>query len=130
MKPTKSGVERNNLDLVLGNKRHRRIGTAFWIALAASLVLVTVRPIEAARSPDGIWEDVSEAAMPRGKRWVVPSTYRPMRLDVALLQTKLAQAPMEFTPAAKNSALEMSFPLPGGRFVTFRVIESPIMEKG
>ena len=119
-----------NLGLVLRNKRRRRIGTASWIVLAASVVLATAKPVDAARSPDGIWEDVSEAAIAGGTRWVVPSSYRAVRLDVALLQAKLAQAPMEFTPAANNSALEMSFPLPDGRFVRFRVVESPIMEKG
>ena len=88
------------------------------------------KPSDAAQSPDGIWQDVSEAAIPTGNRFIVPTTYRTLQLDMALLRANLAQAPMEFTPAAQNSPLAMSLPLPDGRFVQFRVVESPIMEKG
>jgi hypothetical protein len=129
MKIPKSRVESANLDLVIRNKRRRRVWTIFLFVSAILWVLVPDRPVEAERSPDGIWEDVTKAAIPGGKRFVVPSTYRPLRLDMALLQAKLAQAPMEFTPAARDSAVEIEFPLPNGRFVRFRVVESPIMEK-
>src|SRR5678816_893142 len=104
--------------------------SSFWIAFLLLAISATAKPVEAAQSPDGIWEDVSEPAIPTGKRFVVPSAYRTLQLDMASLRANLAQAPMEFTPAAQNYPLEMSLPLPDGRFVQFRVVESPIMEKG
>src|SRR6476659_2189805 len=102
--------------------------SSFGIVFLFVAVSAPIKPVEAAQSPDGIWDDVSEAAIPSGRRFVVPATYRTLQLEMASLRANRARAPMEFTAAARNSPLEMSLPLPDGRFVQFSVVESPIME--
>ena len=129
MKAPISNIKWNKPKFARENRKRSRMGLAVWILVAVSLALAMVRPAEGARSPDGIWEDVSQTVIPPGKRVAAPTAFRSVRSDLAMLQAKLAQAPMEFTPAARNSAPEISFPLPNGGFVRFKVVESPIVDK-
>lgn len=53
--------------------------------------------------------------------------YRVAQADVASIQQALADAPAEFTEAAKGVLPTIDLPLPNGRTQTFRVIESSVL---
>ncbi len=74
------------------------------------------------------WQDVDESSFSaRGERWIIPDEYRTLSLDYAGIQALLAQAPMEFTTAARIQPLEITLPMPDGSWQRFNVFESPIM---
>src|SRR5262249_54272180 len=86
-------------------------------------------------SPDGLWERADENQLralqsqkqdqTQGRN--LPERFAAFRLNRDLLKRRLSAAPMEFTPAAKASAPEITLPMPDGTFQRFRVVESPIM---
>ncbi|MFM9949804.1 MAG: reprolysin-like metallopeptidase [Saprospiraceae bacterium] len=65
-----------------------------------------------------------------GERRIQPQTFLTFALDLNTLRTRLEQAPMERTQAAKNRAPVLEMPLPNGDIIRFGVWESPIMEQG
>ena len=80
------------------------------------------------------WRDVDEASLRggEGERVLFPTRFRTLALDRDALMQTLAQAPLEFTPEAAETAssVELALPMPDGSSVRFRVEESPIMEPG
>src|SRR6266851_255990 len=105
------------------------------VIVGASAVLLGEHQSSAAttqdvkRSPDGVWQDVSERTIQfQSQREMVPNSYRTLRLNRDALNVLLARVPLEFTQAAKDSATEMALPLPDGSFTRFKVVESPMME--
>jgi hypothetical protein len=80
------------------------------------------------------WRDVDEATLRGGdgERVIVPTRYRTLALDRDALMETLAQAPLEFTPDAADTAssVVLALPMPDGSSVRFRVEESPIMQPG
>jgi hypothetical protein len=103
-------------------------------AVLIALVLIgSQRQLQAAPPggvlPDGLWQEMAVTELPlKSRQKISPRKYRTVRLNLAVLQNTLSRAPMEFTSAAKIAGVEMSLPLPDGRFARFRVVESPIME--
>ena len=99
-----------------------------WAAGPATLDAGTAR--DAPRSVDGLWERVPESAMPwRDPGVARPRAYDTTRLDLARLQSVLATAPVEDTPWADvRGGVELSLPLPGGRFGRFRIVNAPILD--
>ena len=87
-------------------------------------------PAVAAPDNDGIWREVRETDIARNQhaRLILPSRYRTFELDRSRLQQRLALAPLERNPGASHGPLEISLPRPDGRYESFRVVESPIME--
>lgn len=78
-------------------------------------------------SKDGIWRDVKEASITvTTPRQIIPKAYRSVTLNQEALRALLAQAPMEFTAAAKSSAVVITLPMPDGAYARFRIQESPI----
>lgn len=59
-----------------------------------------------------------------------PSTHRLLSLDFEKLKSELADAPMEFTNAARNRPVVISLPMPDGSYEEFEVVESPTMMPG
>ena len=51
-----------------------------------------------------------------------------MRLEKSALMNLLAHAPLEFTAAARTNPVELTLPLPDGKFGRFRIVESPMLE--
>ena len=91
------------------------------------------------RFPSGLWRDTDEenppcrtpttSPPPAARNGVVPSGYRTLHLDLALLARLLAAAPREFT--GSTAALEIELPVPQSTdYVKFRVEESPVMQDG
>jgi hypothetical protein len=74
-----------------------------------------------------IWQDVKpKSIVVRTPRRIIPKAYRTVRLNFGALRRLLARAPMEFTAAAKKSAVVLALPLPDGKWARFRIHESPI----
>src|SRR5438477_5201722 len=74
-----------------------------------------------------IWQDVKESSVAvSGPRQIVPESYRTVHLDNAELSQLLAQAPLEFTEAAKKSQVVITLPMPDGGLARFRIEESPM----
>ena len=61
------------------------------------------------------------------KRYIIPQEYRNIRIDKAMLQQQLEDAPMHSSEPIKNSSLVVSFPMPDGSTQRFAVVEDPIM---
>jgi hypothetical protein len=83
-------------------------------------------------SPDGLWQEIDEAALVASpdvqtRRPARPQSYRVVQLDQKALTPLLAQAPMEFTEAARTAPVVMTLPMPDGAFARFRIQESPVM---
>ncbi|MBS45115.1 MAG: hypothetical protein CMH83_18485 [Nocardioides sp.] len=87
-------------------------------------------PTAAPASSQDPWTATDEA--PQGRRdghrqRVAPSEYAAYTLDDAALGTLLDRAPLE---GSAGAATELQVPAPSGDLVTFRIVESPIMEDG
>ena len=82
------------------------------------------------QSTDGIWQFVEETSIvSSGERQIIPKTYRTARVNEDALNHVLRRAPMEFTQEAMVSNETLAIPMPDGSFSTFRIEESPIMER-
>jgi hypothetical protein len=81
------------------------------------------------RSLDGLWEFVEESSIaPVDERQVIPQVYKTARVKEDVLRQLLGNAPLEFTQEAKNRNVALALPTPDGKFLMFRIEESPIME--
>ncbi len=81
-------------------------------------------------SSDGLWQDVSETAIPAAAgtiRVLFPSAYRALALDLDGFQSVARTAPLEFTTGAAARSPVISLPMPDGSFQRFSLQESPIM---
>ena len=79
------------------------------------------------------WTDISKNAITNLHEETfnsLPSEYRVVNLNFAELKNHLANAPMEFTEAAKNNPLLLALPMPDGTMQNFEVAKSPMMEQG
>ncbi len=77
----------------------------------------------------GLWNDIPESGVTIvGQRYIVPTVYRTVKLDLNLLDGILSQAPMEFTPEALAGVSIITLPMPDGSFQKFKFWESPTME--
>ncbi len=85
-----------------------------------------------ARAEDPLWQELAPASLDAlridHQSWPAPKHYRAIQLNEAALTDILANAPMEFTEAAKDPQTEIALPMPDGAFARFRFVESPIME--
>ncbi|MCX7041445.1 MAG: M12 family metallo-peptidase, partial [Gammaproteobacteria bacterium] len=104
----------------------------FLGGLFALLALVSTTPgmARAATGPDYLWQEVREAAIARSgaARQIVPVRYRSYSLNRGRLQAILRQAPLEKSQRPQDSGVTLQLPLADGRFGTFRIVESPVME--
>ncbi len=105
--------------------------TALILSLLA-LALGGVGPSSSSQTLSGgaqVWKAIEERTIvPKGARTIIPKAYRTVRLDRTALNSVLAQAPLEFTAAARASQAVLTVPMPDGSLSRFRVEESPVME--
>ena len=95
---------------------------------AVFLSLGLTPTLRSASSSDNIWQDVKESSIAAaGERTVVPTLYRTVRANKEALVGLLSRAPLEFTPAAASSAVELLVPRPDGTMARFRIVESPMI---
>ena len=79
------------------------------------------------------WFDANEANIfipANQERKIIPEEYRTLALNLDDLKSSLANAPMEFTFAAKHNPTHIVLPMPNGDDVTFQVVESSVMAPG
>ena len=77
------------------------------------------------------WNDISSAnVQSSGERVIIPERFRTLTLNSAEMSSVLFSAPQEKNVLAKNSNTIVSLPLPYGGFGRFRIVDSPVMEKG
>ncbi len=83
-------------------------------------------------SGDGVWQETDDTSFKQRtlERMVIPASYKSFRVHREALKSILEKAPMEFTEAARNTELILTFPMPDGTFERFRITESPIVEPG
>ena len=62
---------------------------------------------------ENVWRLTKEASIPvSGTRYLLPTKYSTFKLDIAKLDTILAQAPMEFSTVADTKKVIISLPMP------------------
>ena len=77
------------------------------------------------------WNDVSLSdVQSSGERVIVPEKYRVLTLSLTEIRNVLYSAPQEKDVHAGNSNTVLYLPLPDGGFGRFRIVDSPVMEKG
>lgn len=80
-------------------------------------------------SQQELWTDISESQINlAGERYIIPDSYRTVRLNLDLAHSILVSAPMEFTTEAFERNYIFSIPMPDGTFQNFSIWESPAME--
>ena len=95
-----------------------------------TLIITLFCAITFAQSNGNLWTPVAESEIPDlGKRYIIPSEYQTLKLDIIQMKNSLLKAPMERTPEVKTKPVFLEIPWPDGSMKTFRVIESPCMEK-
>ena len=107
--------------------------TAFALLLAALWLSPQLARISGAQtvSADRAWRVVNNLSIAADDPQVLirPTKFKTFALDAALLRSRLATAPMEFTPQAQGGGrVEVILPMPDGKMARFRAEESPIME--
>src|SRR5688500_4318538 len=89
-------------------------------------------PVASAQAQDSLWQEITPVSpvVPAGDQKSRPATERSkaFKLNQAALANLLAEAPMEFTEAARKPQNEITLPTPDGMLARFRFVESPIME--
>jgi hypothetical protein len=97
---------------------------------ALTMFLFVSSSIFAQIIPD-IWNNLDESSFTvKGERQIIPSVYQVKHLNFEGIKTYLQTAPLEFTADAWQDAIPVALPMPDGSVQHFRVVESPIMEKG
>lgn len=77
-----------------------------------------------------IWSDVNERNIPTsGTRYIVPTKYRINHLDFNSLKTNLQSTQILELTQLSNASFTIKIPLPDGSYKTFKIAETPILEK-
>jgi hypothetical protein len=75
-----------------------------------------------------MWSDIPENLIrTTGTRYIIPESYRTLRLNIPSMRQLLETAPMEFTAAAGEGKIIVSLPMPDGTYQRFTFWESPTM---
>jgi hypothetical protein len=106
-------------------------------ALVWTAIMLVVLPIipgtaharQGDATPDGLWSHVAAKALAAEPDvQLEPGSYSVHQLDVAMLETLLMRAPVEFAHKGQVEQLIVTLPLPDGSYERFSVEESSIME--
>jgi hypothetical protein len=78
------------------------------------------------------WNQISPSSslISGEKSFIKPTEFKAFTLDSAGIKNYLAKAPLEFTAEAQINPLILAIPLPNGKLGRFKVVYSPVMEKG
>lgn len=77
------------------------------------------------------WNEIStNNVQTNGERVIIPEKYKVFTLNVSEIKNVLFSSPQEKDVTAINSNTILSLPLPDGGFGRFRIVDSPVMEKG
>ncbi|QQS33680.1 MAG: carboxypeptidase regulatory-like domain-containing protein [Acidobacteriota bacterium] len=80
-------------------------------------------------SRDGVWKQVAESSAMResNDRKLFPELYKVFRLNAGALENVLRQAPLEDSRPSKEAMPNFEIPSPDGKFLRFRLVESPML---
>ena len=80
---------------------------------------------------DNVWSPLTldKVSAARGA-YTLPLKYKLFELNPSALEAAIANAPLEFSGAARQTSVILEIPTPDGTIARFRVEESPIMENG
>jgi len=100
----------------------------YFSYLSISISLLFTSSINSQPNYIELWSDISEIGLDaQGTRYIIPESYRTLELNFQNLFSVLNQAPNENITRVKESGFLLSLPLPDNSFVTFKVVESPVM---
>lgn len=78
---------------------------------------------------DTYWNDIPKSNIQSsGERLIIPEKYRTVTLNTAEIKNILSNAPLEKNVRPANSNAIVTLPMPDGRNLRFRFVESPVME--
>lgn len=78
-----------------------------------------------------VWQNIDENLIPKkGTRYIQPTKYRTIRLNIQAIKRILDQAPLQYTPTKRITQTVLDLPMPDGSMESFSIVESPIMESG
>lgn len=89
-----------------------------------------LEPDPAQGPPPGavLWRDINETALrDLPDRQIIPTAYRLVEVDLPALDQLLGQAPLADSLTVQSTSVELTLPLPDGRFGRFLVVEAPLM---
>jgi len=99
----------------------------FFSFLALSILIFTSYSFAQSNFAN-LWNEASEVGLNTvGTRYIIPESYRTLELDLTNLSTALNQVPDENTTPVRDSHFLLSLPTPDNNFITFKVVESPVM---
>ena len=104
---------------------------ALTLLFFLSLAVVSAQTTLSANSQkkENMWQDIDEEQIPKkGSRYIQPTKYRTIQLNIQGIKRIFDQAPMQYTPIATTSQTLLDLPMPDGSMETFNIVESPIME--
>jgi hypothetical protein len=110
---------------------HSRIVVTFLAAAACLLPQFAGIASAQTISPDQLWQRIEQipAAKANARAGIRPTKFEAFTADAAVLRSKLAQAPMEFSVQAPVAAgSEITLPKPDGTFARFQIEEVALME--
>ena len=61
-------------------------------------------------------------------RYAIPEKFIALNCNINLIRQQLGAAPMEFTSSALNSNVTFKIPMPNGNFLSFKMVESMVMD--
>ena len=100
----------------------------FFFILIVGFAMMYFSPANAQTNHSNLWNDISEAGLDaQGTRYIIPQTYRLLQLDLGNFSSALNQVPSESTTRVNDSDFLISLPMPDNSFITFKVVESPVM---
>ncbi len=99
-------------------------------ALLFTLGLLFLLAPSAVASSSPLWREVDDTQLSRRpmNRTRVPDSYKTFVINKAGVDRVLGAAPEEFTEAVSDTIIEL--PMPDGSFQRFRLVHSPIVERG
>lgn len=105
----------------------RKIMKIKTTAVIALLVLSTA--VSTVFASSSVWEVVtSESVRDRNRLPIDDGKFLVFRFNKSAAEALLRDAPMEFSDDARSRTFIFQLPTPDGRFESFRVVESPVME--
>ena len=76
-----------------------------------------------------LWTEILENQIVRtGEQYIIPDSYRTVKLNLIELKSLLSLAPMEFTSRINEGSSIIELPMPDGTFQKFNFWESPTMQ--
>ena len=107
--------------------RHRSLRHICLLLLPLAL-LINLSTAGAQVPGEALWTDLDPSKIhTHAERTIVPSQYRTLSLDKALLADLLVTAPLETRDGLKGGEAVLTLPMPDGSWGRFRIVESPIM---